>query len=801
MRPFRFIFFFVVCFASMALQAQDLRGVQVDNLSDSEIRAILNQGQAKGIALEDGEKLALGMGLPASEAAKFKARVAKMNGATAKSGDGKAAPVKAVETQVAEQNDTQNEKFSAAAGERDPNTASAGGPTTVYGQQLFRNGTLKIFERSQDVVAPGNYILGEGDVLGVSAYGTAFFNNTYTVDSRGYITLEGMGKLQLRGLTFEEATKLVKGMLSRRIDFGSNQFNLTLATSRTITVNVVGEVLNPGSYKLPAINTAFNALMAAGGPTTLGTLRAIKIMRDGKVVKTLDVYEFMLYPDSRLDYFLQDNDYIAVGIAERHVQISGAVQRPMTYELKPKENLANLLDLAGGFAPNAYREKIQIRRATSREYELIDVPASDISQFQLERGDQVAVPQITDRLNDYLDVEGAVYLPQRIAFTPGLTVAQALALAGGLLPDVVLDKAYLTRVKPDQTLEFLPFDLSNPSSPALQNKDKITVVAKPDYDKGLNITVDGAVRTAVNTPFAEGMTLGDALRLAGGLLPNADFSRVEVSRLNAFSEFQKGTNREVRTVALLTEVPRELSRDLTAQSEALNFPLQPYDQIIVREIPEYKLQQMVYIGGEVLYPGYYAIMSREEKLTSLVSRAGGTTRYADVKNARLERAGAPNVVVHLDKALRGKNSSYNYVILPGDQIEVPRVDYLVSIVGEGHRYYGATNREEVNAPYQERQSAKRYVKEFALGFAKKADKSGLYVQYPNGKVDKTKNFWLYRDYPTVKRGGTIYVAVQPEKEKEDKARRERKPFDMNQAIATVAASITSFATLYVLITR
>ena len=210
MRPFRFLFFFVVCFASMALQAQDLRGVQVDNLSDSEIRAILNQGQAKGIAIEDGEKLALGMGLPAAEAAKFKARVAKMNGAAAKSGDGNAAPVKAVETQVAEQNDTQNEKFSAAAGERDPNTASAGGPTTVYGQQLFRNGTLKIFERSQDVVAPGNYILGEGDVLGVSAYGTAFFNNTYTVDSRGFITLEGMGKIQLRGITFEESRKFVK---------------------------------------------------------------------------------------------------------------------------------------------------------------------------------------------------------------------------------------------------------------------------------------------------------------------------------------------------------------------------------------------------------------------------------------------------------------------------------------------------------------------------------------------------------------------------------------------------------------
>jgi len=794
-------FLAILAFAlSATLAAQDLSGIKVDNLSDSDIRNILNQGQAKGLDVSQGEQLALGMGLPATEAAKFKDRVAKLNsGGTTKTA-GVAAPTKAVDTEVAEQNDAANAKAAAEAGKEDPNAAQSAGPATIYGQQLFRNGTLKIFERSQDIAAPGNYLLGEGDVLGVSAYGSAFFNNTYTIDSRGFITMEGMGKLQLRGITFEEATKLVKGMLSRRIDFSSNQFNLTLATSRTLTVNVVGEVQNPGSYKLPAINTAFNALMAAGGPTNLGTLRAIKIMREGKVIKTLDVYEFMLYPDSKLDFYLQDNDYIAVGMAERLVTVGGAIQRPMMYELKANENLKNLLDLAGGFAPDAYRGKLQIKRVSGKEYKLIDVDAAQFATMTLERGDQVAVAKITDRMSDYVDVEGAVYLPQRLAYIPGMTVNQALASAGGLLPDVVLDKAYLTRVKSDLTLEFIPFDLSA-TTPVLSNKDKITIVAKPDYDKGLNITVDGAVRAKVNTPFAEGMTLGDALRLAGGLLPNADYSRVEVSRLNAFSEFQKGTNRQVRTTALLTEVPQELSRDLTADSEALKFALQPYDQIIVREIPEYKLQQMVYIGGEVQYPGYYAIMARDEKLTNLLGRAGGATRYADIRNAQLEREKTPNIVVNLQKAVRGANSPYNYILMPGDRIILPRVDNLVSIVGTGHKYYENAQKVEINVPYTPGKSARRYVTKHALGFAKKADRAGIYVEYPNGTVDRTKNYGLFKDYPNVKKGGTIYIAMKAGKVKDEKEKRERKPFDMNQAVATVTASLTSFATLYVLLTR
>jgi hypothetical protein len=326
-------------------------------------------------------------------------------------------------------------------------------------------------------------------------------------------------------------------------------------------------------------------------------------------------------------------------------------------------------------------------------------------------------------------------------------------------------------------------------------------LTKPDFDAGMQVSIGGAVRDAKSFTFAEGMTLGDVLRLAGGLKPNADYQRVEVSRLNAFSEFQKGTNREVRTIALLTEVPAELVRDLSATSPALDFKLQPYDQIVVREIPEYKMQEFVYIGGEVQYPGYYPIMKRDEKLRSLIGRAGGPTRYADVKNATLNRTGAPNIVLNLRKAMLKRRSSFNYILLPGDALEIPRTDNLVSIVGTGHNYYENASKFEVNVPFTSARSARRYVKEYALGFAKKADRAGLYVDYPNGNVDRTKNFGLFKDYPRVKQGATIHIALIPEKIKDEKEKRERKPFDMNQAVATVAASITSFATLYIILNR
>jgi protein involved in polysaccharide export with SLBB domain len=711
--------------------------------------------------------------------------------------------------------------------------------------------------------------------------------------------MRNVGNIYARGLTYGDLKQVLKGKLSNFLPLSSNTVAFTLAYSRTISVNVVGEVLKPGSYKIPAVNTAFNALMAAGGPSDLGTLREIKIIRDGKVVRTLDIYAFLANPTAANDYYMQDNDYLSVGIIGNVVSIDGAVKRPMRYEIKKGETLNDLLMYSGGFTETANTAFIQVKRLTGDESQLFEV--ADLKQV-IQPGDGVNVLARNTELRKAVGIAGAVNLPGTYRFQEGMTLRQLIEKAGGLRNDsiVAIDRAWLVRTKPDYTMDYVEIDLfavmadvnhpdnvqlnakdeltittkkdfteeeyvslggsvrkpvrtkyargirvstllkmadgvkfetytgqatlrrtkpdlsqeflnldlqailDQPNGPAdlvLEPRDVLTVLQKPDFDASLAVSITGAVRVPVTTPFAEGMTLGDVLRLAGGIKPNADYQRVEVSRLNAFSEFQKGTNREVRTIALLTEVPAELVRDLSATSPALDFKLQPYDQIVVREIPEYKMQEFVYIGGEVQYPGYYPIMKRDEKLSSLISRAGGPTRYADIKNATLNRAGAPNVVVNLRKAILKRRSPFNYSLLPGDALEIPRTDNLVSIVGTGHKYYENASKLEVNVPFTSTRSARRYVKEYALGFAKKADRAGLYVDYPNGNVDRTKNFGLFKDYPRVKQGATIHIAMTPEKVKDEKDKRERKPFDMNQAVATVSASLASFATLYILLTR
>lgn len=1007
-------FLAILAFAlSATLSAQNLTSVKVDSMSDDEIRAVLKTGAAKGLDVNEGEKLALSMGLPQEEAAKFKARVDQLNGKSKPRETPQTSQVTAanpevpntvpndatlgssvsVETAVLEQAEVQSEAAVAIAGTTEESTTPGDKlPVNLFGQQFFRGADLRVFERSLDAKAPDSYVLGEGDEIGVSVYGTAYFNEVYKVDSRGSITIKNIGTISVRGLTFAEMRQTLKGRMMPYFNFNSNEVAFTLAYSRTITVNIVGEVVKPGSYKLPAVNTAFNALMASGGPSDLGTLRDIKVVRNGKVVRSLDVYKFLLNPVAANDYYLQDNDYIQVGTAHNVVTVTGAVKRPMRYEMLPGESIQQAIDFAGGFQPNAYTAAVQIKRLTREESELFDISAAKFSE-PMQALDVLTVRQRNDDLKNFVSVNGAVMRPGSYRFEEGVKLTDLIARAGGINTDslitidkawlvrqrpdfsryyqpidilgilanhdhpdnVVLkikdeltitlkrdrsaeeqisisgavrdpftmkhakgitvknmlemagglqvyadisksyivrtdtnynrtyipinleailsgdstanlsleprdgltilskidktaeervsisgavrkpfemewaegltvrnmlemangirfetfgDKAYLTRIREDMTPQMIELDLASIMSDAgskanlvLEPRDAIRVLTKPDFDAGMQVSIGGAVRNPQSFTFAEGMTLGDVLRLAGGLKPNADYQRVEVSRLNAFSEFQKGTNREVRTIALLTEVPAELVRDLSATSPALDFKLQPYDQIVVREIPEYKMQEFVYIGGEVQYPGYYPIMKRDEKLSSLIGRAGGPTRYADIKNATLTRTGAPNVVVNLRKAILNRRSPFNYTLLPGDALEIPRTDYLVSIVGTGHKYYENASKLEVNVPYSRKKSARFYVKEYALGFAKKADKAGVYVDYPNGNVDRTKNYGLFKDYPSVKKGGTIHIAMKPEKVKEEKEKRERKPFDMNQAVATVTASLTSFATLYVLLTR
>ena len=918
----RFLFLAAILVTTV-LSAQDLTGIKVDDLSDAQIRAILAQGKERGMDINQGEQVALSMGLPAAEAAKFRQRVEALNGQSkpnTSQGTGAAPSTGAlevpgtvassetlgntanVETEVLQQAEIKSEAAVAIAGTSEQSTAPGEGlPTKVYGQQLFRGADLRIYERSLDAKAPDHYILGTGDELGVSVYGTSYFNEVYKVDSRGYIAINNVGNVAVRGLTFAEARNVIKGRMAPYFNLGSNTFAFNLAYSRTVTVNIVGEVVNPGSYKLPAINTAFNALMAAGGPSDIGTLRDIKIVRSGKVVKTLDVYAFLLNPTSENDYYLQENDYISVGTNHNVVTITGAVKRPMKYELLPGESLNQAIAFAGGFASNAYTEAVQIQRQETEESILMDITKPDFG-MALNALDIITVKKKNDQLKQVVTINGAVFQPGPYRFEAGLTLLELIEKAGGIKQDsiIALDKAWMVRMRPDFTRYYTPIDIQgvladanhpdnkvlkakdaititlkkdysdegqisisgavrspfqmkyaegltvsnmlemadgikfetfadrayltrtrsdltqeiieldlaavimDPNSSAnlaLQARDAISVLAKPDVDAGMGISVAGAVRNPKRFTYAEGMTLGDALRLAGGLNPNADFTRVEVSRISAFDNFTKGTNREIRTTALITSVPQALSRDLNADSEELQFVLQPYDQVVVREIPDYELQELVLIQGEVRYPGYYPLLAKDEKLASLIRRAGGLTRFANTRNASIQRGGHPNIVMNLQRATTNPVSKYNYRLQPGDVLNIPRQENLITITGAGHKYFENTYESTVNTPFVSGKRARYYVRQFALGYTRDAARADTYVKYPNGKVSRTINLGLLKVYPRIQKGATIYTSIKTKEEREKREKRDVKPLDWNQAVATVTSAIMGFSTVYVLLTR
>ena len=886
--------FLLFAFAVLSLHvfSQNLSGIQVDNLSDAQIKNILAQGQAQGLTTENGEAMALSMGLPPAEAKKFNARVEQLQGKSANSASstnptGTLAATTSIETEVDESQEVKSAVTKTISGSKVAEGNKAA-PVTIYGQALFRKGNLQVFERSLDAKAPNNYIVGEGDEIAVSVAGSAYFNETYVVDSRGRIAMNKMGSIMLRGMTFKQAQRLIKASLRPHFNMKSNEITINLSYSRTITVNIVGEVLTPGSFKLPAINTAFNALIAAGGPSNIGTLRNIQVRRHGKVVKTLDVYQYLMHPDSHEDFFLQDNDYLFVGLSNNITTITGEVRRPMAYELLPHESVMDLINYAGGLKPQAFTDRVQLKHMTNESITLSDIEQADFPATMLHMGDAVNVytknldvinyvnitgavmqpgtynfnekmtandlialagglhphaiidelfisRELADRSRDMITfsldslssspvlenqdrliltfkpdldarysvlISGAVMNPGKFGFSAGMTANDLIALAGGLHPDAMVRNAFIQREADDLSSNLLTFSLDEAgSSPVLQDNDKLIITLKPAIEEGFMVAVSGAVRSAQTIPFAQGMTLGDALLMSGGLLPNADYEHIEISRLKAFESYKDGALRDASTEVMVVAIAGSAYRnDFDAESDDnLSIELNPYDQIIVRSIPDFHLQQMVTISGEVEYPGAYPLLHRDERIASVIERAGGVTDYADVDNASLTRAGAPNVATRLAKAIKRPNRRYDYILVPGDVVSVPMTTSFVTITGQGHEYFQTSQMASLTAPVIGKSKANDYINHFAQGFAKRAHRAKLYVSYPNGNMSRTVNYGLFLKYPRVKSGGTIHINLKPEKEK--RKDRETEPLDMNQVIATMAATISGFATMYMLITR
>lgn len=641
----------------------------------------------------------------------------------------------------------------------------------VFGRDIFNNKELT-FEPNMNIATPQNYILGPGDAVYIDIYGASQKTIESTVSPDGEVTIEGFGPVQVSGLTVAQANARLRSTLGAR--YSSSKIKLTVGQTRSIMINVMGEVKNPGTYTLPAFATVFHALYMAGGTNDIGTLRNIKVYRNNRLVSVVDIYDYILNGKLTGNVRLADNDVIAVGPYDCLVNITGKVKRPMYYEMKRNESVGTLLKYAGGFTGDAYKESVRIVRKTGREYSVYNVDEFDMSAFQLADEDSVSVDSILPRFSNMVEIKGAVFRPGMYQVGGDInSVRTLIEHADGLREEAFTARAVMHRMKKDRTLEVVPVDVEGildgtvPDIP-IQNNDVLFIPTKQEMMEEQTITIHGEVQYPGIYKYADNETLEDFVLQAGGLKQTASTVKVDVSR------------RIVNPKALTTDsvIARTYTfalKDGFVIDGTPGFKLMPFDEVYVRKSPGYYKQQNVVVEGEVMFSGTYTLSKKNQRLSDLIKSAGGVNDRGYIAGARLERkvndserarmeavlkkakeeaeqmeieAAKENkkldlkdsekikkfevpeyysVGIELDKALANPGCDADIVLREGDKIIVAQYNGTVKI--NGAVMYPNT------VGFQKGKKAKYYINQ-AGGFSQKAKKSQTYIVYMNGTIAK-----------------------------------------------------------------
>lgn len=646
----------------------------------------------------------------------------------------------------------------------------------VFGRDIFNNTSLT-FEPAMNIATPQNYVIGPGDNIKLDIYGASQKSDIYTVSPDGDITVEGYGPIHVSGMSVSRAQAHLRSTLGSR--YSSSSIKIGLGQTRTIIVNIMGEVQAPGTYTLSAFASVFHALYMAGGISELGTLRNIKVFRRGSLVTVVDVYDYILNGKLTGNVRLQDNDVIVVGTYDAMVSIQGKVKRPMYYEMKKTESLASLLNYAGGFVHDAYRKSVRVIRNNDSKRSVFNVGEFDFSAFKIHDGDDVSVDSIIDRYENMVEVKGAVFRPGKYQLGGEITtVRNLLEQCDGVMEDAITTRGVMHRMNPDRTLSVLPVDIggilagTSPDIP-LQNEDVLFVPSKTDQQTERTITIHGEVMYPGEYRYADNETLEDFVLQAGGLKESASTVKVDVSRRIIDSKAIESNGITAENFSF------SLKEGFVIDGEP-GFVLKPYDEVYVRKSPGYQTQQNVYIEGEVNFPGTYAMSKRETRLSDIVKAAGGVNSLAYVKGARLERRISPEerirmqqvitvvehqtvsddsldlkkldfgdiyyVGIQLDKALEEPGSDYDLVMREGDKIIVPEYNNTVTI--SGNVLYPNT------VAYKKGKKASYYINQ-AGGFGNRARKHSTYIVHMNGTVNQVGE----GDKPTP--GCQIIVPTKP----------------------------------------
>ena len=773
--PLLIIFLYFFTAIAVGQDIGQLKNVDISNLSDDQIESYWSSIQKKGYTMEQIEVLAQTQGVSSMKMAEFKRRVNDLK-ISSKS--------KNIKSDISDKDD-QNIPFGLKGNE---NFDTKKPKELLFGFDFFNNPKIT-FTPNVNIAVPENYQLGPGDELVIDLWGATELTYKSKVNNQGNIKIDGVGQIYVNGFTIENASKKIISKLKQKhagIGAPSNSYNkintnITVSEIRTVQVNIIGEVKVPGTYSLNSLSTVLNALYVAGGPTKSGTFREVKLVRKGKTIGVLDIYNYLLEGSQDGNLKLQDQDVLLVGPYQNLVTVEGAVKRPGIYELKEGQTLEELILYFGGFTPEAYTNLLVLERVNGREREVKEVQLEEAKKFVVQAGDKLIVQKIVDKYKNKVSLIGEVYRPGNYELIENMTLKDLLLKAEGVTPEAFMSRGLLMRGFDDSNKENIAFSitdiLNGTTSIELKPRDEIRVFSKEDLREKRTITINGAINNPATMDFVEKLQIEDVIAMSGGLKEGADAQVVNVSRRLKDGSF--------RTLSKNFTISSQRNLEL---NEGKPFYLEPFDIINVRYLKGYVSQKNVFVKGEVKYQGSYVITNKNERISDLVKRAGGLTPFAYLKGATLIRkkidesdkkqedllksinqkdtitnksqiierdASGFKIGIDLKAILskKGEGTDIDLFLEEGDELLIPSEKQTIEVKGE------------VLSPalvhYKPGKSLKSYIYN-AGGFSQNAKKSKIFVIYSNGDIKAVRSFLFFRTYPKLEPGAVLFVPSQIE---------------------------------------
>ncbi len=790
-----------ILYGQQSVKLDDIKTTSAKELSDSQIEKLIKQFEKQNISIEEGLNIARIKGASESQIYELRKRIQTYQ------------EEKHKQLRELKQNDLKKEGGSIMFSKRNFSDVEKNNDQT-FGFDFFNTKNLN-FASNLNTPLSDDYIIGVGDNIQINVYGASQQDYSLQVKTNRAIQIPNIGPVYVGGVTWGEAKALIKSRLASIYNgmqgSSPNTFaSINIGDVSGININVIGEVNSPGTYTLPATATVFNALYLAGGPGTNGSFRSIDVVRNGKTITTIDVYDYLINGDTRANIQLRNNDVVLVKPYLQRIFVEGAFKRQGIFEAKPGETLADVIRYAGGFTSDAYRKQVSLTRNNSQTLDFMTVDAANFESTPLLDGDQIESGKVVELYENRVTISGAVYRPGNYELTKGLTLKKLIEKAEGVKDDAFLERGIITRKLENLELKTLSFSvkdiLNGKENIQLEREDKVLISSIFDMRESRTIEIMGAVQKPGTFPYAENLTLSDVIFMAGGFKEDAAISNIEIARRLSYEEAQDYSKDLVHTYTL------SVNRELQLNKTDAQMLLKPFDYIYVRSAPGYnKGQGTVSIEGEVKYTGNYGIKHKQERISDLIKRAGDFTPEAYIEGvslrrktilteaqykARLRAASQDStmnieevkkveyeiVAIDIHNLLKHKGSNEDLILQDGDRLYIPSKMQTVNIKGAVLNPVAIAYRKNLNA--------RDYIN-LSGGFSNNAKRRGVYVVYPNGEAHATRGF-IFRRWPKVVPGSEIVV---PEKPQIDRAGQAQRWIGLGSGIAGIAASVAALVSL------